>query len=190
MTCVWNYFVMPKQNTMHRGIMSQQQTKEQQNNLWFSFIADYLAILSVIVFQRFIWHSKFWNKKKTNWGLHETRQDQGQTFRVKIKYWCGVTLQTVRIEETTSKMNIEVYFNAISYQIPLLTMAKSFHIIQTHKRIDLTRRIDHLINWIHIFFVMDTNIYFLLKAKFVQVNLAPNYICLTKKPLHFWEDIL
>ena len=63
--------------------MSQQQTKEQQNNLWLSFIADYLAILSVIVFQRFIWHGKFWTKKKTNWGLHETRPDQGQSFRVK-----------------------------------------------------------------------------------------------------------
>ena len=161
--------------------MSQQQTKEQQNNLWFSFIADYLAILYVIVFQRFIWHGKFWNKKKTNWGLHETRQDQGQTFRVKIKYWCSVTLQTVRIEETTSKMNIEVYFNAISYQIPLLTMAKSFHIIQTHKRIDLTRRIDHLINWIH-FFVMDINIYIFCRKPLE----AKSLVCVSE--VLYWDS--
>ena len=56
--------------------------------------------------------------------MKHARPDQGQNFRVKIKYWCGVTLQTVRIEETTSKMNIEVYFNAISYQIQLLNLTR------------------------------------------------------------------
>ena len=63
-------------------------------------------------------------KYQTEACMKHARQDQGQNFRVKIKYWCGVTLQTVRIEETTSKMNIEVHFNAISYHFQLSNLTR------------------------------------------------------------------
>ena len=124
MTCVWNYFVMPKQNTMHRGIMSQQQTIEQK--IIFGFPSLPINISHDCPSKIYLtW--QVLNQEKNKLRFAWKTPDQGQTFRVKIKYWCGVTLQTVRIEETTSKMNIEVYFNAISYQIQLWTKSKLNH---------------------------------------------------------------
>ena len=164
MTCVWNYFVMPKQNTMHRGIMSQQQTIEQK--IIFGFPSLPINISHDCPSKIYLtW--QVLNQEKNKLRFAWKTPDQGQTFRVKIKYWCGVTLQTVRIEETTSKMNIEVYFNAISYQIQLWTKSKLNHFTSFSDTLknghdSKNRPLDQLN--IYFFFVMDKNIYFLLKA--------------------------